>query len=640
MSNSRIDGPKGSTPKLRTAELPSSQAVSPSKRATGVHTVKAQAGQLFDAKASASTRHISDTGAARPAQLQLHGAKFVQPTAQVAPTAPVKTDIATGPSAPVSPLQKAFDNLKAPSVQGDVRLLEHNTESWLSMWNTLSEAKGGIDASYFIFQRDVFGMAYLGQLLNKANEGQPVRLMVDAAGDAFGRKGFTLSFRGQDYLQELVNSGSAQVKVYHPVHKKLLSALKGGERPFAAVANNHDKLLRTSDTVITGGRNISKDYFTDPADRADVYRDSDVLIKGRAAAKAFKSSFEVEWKQDDLHFSVFEDVAGNLARRDLELHTAALMMDHWLHAPPMSADEKAKLRTDKGFLKAQADALLEAAFARLPERGVTREASLWDKRNLRKLARELAGNAELRGSATNFNPQEGMHRNQTLKVLDRTSAAVESEDQLTTALASLAAGAKKRILIQNPYVVLTEGAVEALEAAGKRGVQIELLTNSPESTDSLMTQAFFLEDWPRILARVPNMRIFTLTGEQKLHAKAATADDEVSVVGSYNLDLISEQINGEIALASSSRSLAHDVRESFEADKRNPKYGVVEYTIARDPQGQPVLKDGNPVVTFGAHDHMSTWNKVKYAALTRLIRVARKFPALESVAGIKLNGKA
>lgn len=637
MSRQRIDGRKASAPQL-TRTVTSTPKAEARKVATGVTGIRAQSGQLFDGKVGRSGRHVDDTSARRPAQLQLHGAPFVTPAAPVLKAPAAQRDVATGHATPVSALTKAFDALTPPAVTGDVRLLEHNTESWLSMWHTLSNATGSIDASYFIFQRDIFGMAYLGQLLHKADQGQRVRLMLDAAGDSFGRKGFTLSFRGQDYLQELVNTGSAQVKVYHPVHKKVLSSLKGGERPFSGVANNHDKLLRTSDTVITGGRNISKDYFTAPEDRADVYRDSDVMVKGRAAAKAFTKAFETEWNADSLHFKVFEDTAGNLARRDLELHAASLMMDHWLHAPPMAEAEKARLRTDKGYRKAQAEVLLDSALARLPERGVQREAGFWDRRNLRALAEELAGYAELRGAAENFNPLEGMHPNQTLKVLDRSSAAVKSEDELSTALASLAAGAKQRILIQNPYVVLTEGAVQALEAAGKRGVQIELLTNSPDSTDSLMTQAFFLADWPRILARVPNMRIFVLTGDQKLHAKAATADDEVSVVGSYNLDLISEQINGEIALASRSPEVAKDVRRSFEADKANPKFGVVEYTIARDDAGQPILRDGDPVITFGANDHMSTWNKVKYGVLGGLIALARKLPALKAISGIELNG--
>ncbi|MCA9555762.1 MAG: hypothetical protein KC933_37370, partial [Myxococcales bacterium] len=261
-------------------------------------------------------RHVNQAPAARLAQLQVHNAPLSAPVS--AP--PVRTDVATGQATPVSALRKAFDSLAPRGITADVRLLEGNNESWLSMWAALNRAQGDLDLSYFIFQRDIFGMSMLGQLYLAAKDGRQVRMMLDAAGDAFGKKGFTLSFRGQDYLQELTATGHAEVKVYHPLHKKALTALKSGDlRPFAGVANNHDKLLRTHDTVITGGRNISKDYFTDPSDRGDVYRDTDVMIRGREAAQTFKAAFEKEWGRDDIHFKVYDDSAGNLARRDLEI---------------------------------------------------------------------------------------------------------------------------------------------------------------------------------------------------------------------------------------------------------------------------------------------------------------------------------
>lgn len=583
---------------------------------------------LFDAPSRMErTRHVDQPRAGKLPQLQLHG-RSVQ---RLEPL----VDQATGRAEPVSELRRAFDTVGPRAATGAVRLLEHNTEAWLSIWHALSSAKGPVDASYFIFQRDVFGMAFLGQLLTKARNNQKVRLMLDAAGDALGRRGFTLTFRGQDYLQELVNTNNAEVKVYHPLHKKVWTNLKSEGLPFAGLANNHDKLLRTDDFVITGGRNISKDYFTAPEDRGDVYRDTDVLIHGRDACRAFRSAFDDEWKQD-MHFHVHADTNGNVIKRDMVMIGAAVMMDQWLNAKVRSPAEKARLRDDAEYRKAQAETLMNAALAKLPEHGIDRKAGFLDLLNLRRLARELTGYAELKGAARGFDPKEGLHANQEIKAIDRTSAVVKNADDLTAALGALAAGAKKRILIQNPYVVLTSKAVQALEAAGNRGVTIDLLTNSPDSSDSVLTQAFFLEDWPRILARIPNMRIFVLTGEQKLHAKVATADDVVSVVGSYNLDLLSEQVNGEVAALTWSEALAKDIRKSFENDLRNPAHRVVEYTIQRDELGRPILDDGEPIVTFGPENHMSTWSQMKYWALCFMVRQLRKLAVLRDIGGIEL----
>jgi putative cardiolipin synthase len=216
-----------------------------------------------------------------------------------------------------------------------------------------------------------------------------------------------------------------------------------------------------------------------------------------------------------------------------------------------------------------------------------------------------------------------------MKALDRTSAAVDGKDNLNQGLQSILAGAQKRVVIQNPYVVLTQNAIAALKAAGERGVKIDLMTNSPESTDSALTQAFFLEDWPRLLADIPNLRIHVLTGEQKLHAKVAVADDEVALVGSYNLDLISARINGEIAALSRSPELARDVRRGFERDMADPRFAVKEYTIKRNADGS-AQRDakGRPIVDFGPEDHVGLGKRIMYRGLRWLANLARYIPAL------------
>jgi putative cardiolipin synthase len=534
---------------------------------------------------------------------------------------------------PGAQLREMFDGLAPAAVNADVRLLEHNVESWVSMWSALTTEPGGIDATYFIMQRDVFGMAYLGALLDRARQGEPVRLLLDAVGDLFGRRGFTQTFRGQDYLQELQAAG-ADVRVYNPIHKKVARNIFQKNRPWAGLANNHDKLLLVGQTAITGGRNISRDYFTDPADRADVYRDTDVLIRGQAAAQAMKKIFEREFDEEALHFKVYGDMFGNWSPKDLELLGARHMMDLWLNdARPLGAEEKRALLQDEPTREAAAEALVQGALACLKGRGVDRAPGFFENRALMKLARELVGYPELRGAHAAYDPREGLHRGVELKPLDRASAASrEGENELGPVIQQLASGAEERLIFQNPYVVLTWDAIEALRAAGQRGVKIDLLTNSPDSTDSLVTQAFFVRDWKYLLAEIPNLRIFVFTGEQKLHAKVAQADDRLALVSSFNLDLLSEQINGEIGAVVWSEKLARDVRKSFEADLANPANKVREYTIQRDEAGRPVRgPDGAPLVQFGPEDHISTWTKVKYGALSWLANEARKLPALEAL---------
>lgn len=578
--------------------------------------------RLFADGAGQRARRLGDAHRAAPALLQLLRNEPLDATAAVAPAPAIQSAGAARPSA----VSRAFDAVPATAVKAGLRYLDKNTEAWAGLWHVLNGGHG-VDATYFIFNRDVFGMSLLGGMLDKARRGEPVRLMVDASGDFGGRLGFTLTGKGQDYLQELVNTGNGQVKVYHPLHKKFLKALSLDPRPFAGVASNHDKLIRNADWAMTGGRNISKDYFTSPADHGAGFRDSDVLVEGQDASAQLGRAFDREFDRKD-HFTVYPDTFGNWVKRDIELLGAHAMMDAWMKAAPLDARVTKALREDPATREGMAAELVARALAELPARGLDREASKREIKSLHKLANELAGYPDLRGAARDFDPR-ARQRQVDMKALDRTSAAVDGKDNLNQGLQSILAGAQKRVVIQNPYVVLTQNAIAALKAAGERGVKIDLMTNSPESTDSALTQAFFLEDWPRLLADIPNLRIHVLTGEQKLHAKVAVADDEVALVGSYNLDLISARINGEIAALSRSPELARDVRRGFERDMADPRFAVKEYTIKRNADGS-AQRDakGRPIVDFGPEDHVGLGKRIMYRGLRWLANLARYIPAL------------
>jgi phosphatidylserine/phosphatidylglycerophosphate/cardiolipin synthase-like enzyme len=146
--------------------------------------------------------------------------------------------------------------------------------------------------------------------------------------------------------------------------------------------------------------------------------------------------------------------------------------------------------------------------------------------------------------------------------------------------------------------------LDTMERAAKRGVEITIYTNSPLSTDSDVTQAFFLEDWQTILVRVPTARIFVATGDRKFHGKSAVIDDDETVVSTYNLDLLSGFVNGEVGAVTRSTELANDLLAAYADDLKNPANGFIEYTIEKDAQGNAVLKDGKPVRKFGPEDHL------------------------------------
>lgn len=515
-----------------------------------------------------------------------------------------------------SALRQVFDALPGDAA-GQAQLLTHNAQAWAARWWMLHQAERSIDTTYFILEKDVFGMAFLGHLFKKAREGKAVRLMVDAR----GTKGLARTGQGQDYMQEIVDTGNGQVRVYSPYYKGILDHVKetgarliGGEASTAAIACNHDKILVCDDDLgITGGRNISLNYFASAVDNGEVFRDTDVLYRSSSLVERLRSGFEGEFASKNNHV-----VKGNwpakLIRRDIELLSVFVMMENWLHADALDAQHCRSLRESEEARKEMAEALLATLPEGLKAIGMNRKPSGWDLRNIRPWAVELAGYPALRGQGS-FRPE--WVDVQGAKVLDRGSSQGDMSDGIQQALVSLVKASTRSIVIQNPYVVLTELAVETLAEAGRRGVQITIITNSPISTDSALTQAFFIEQWPVYLARIPNLRIKVLTGDRKLHAKVAVFDGVLSLVGTYNLDYMSARVNGEIISAVWSAPFAAKVSESVLSDPAYAK-GLFEYRIKYDATGKPVDGDPSteaiePVVEAGAKDHIPAelWEKYK-----------------------------
>ena len=553
---------------------------------------------------------------------------------------PKETFTPSGQDAPT--LREAFDKIHNSGGVAKARLLDDNAESWNARWKVLESAKDTINTQYFCWDHDIFGKAMLGHIFKKASqEGVKTRIMVDATGDTLGTRGFKAHIGGRDYLQEVTALPNAEAKVYHPHYKKLIDGLLHPGKNYSA-ASNHDKILEVDgERAITGGRNIGYEYYVDPKDFKGAWRDTDVYIEGASSAHALRDAFEVEYGAPWINEKVRPDFLGNWVKRDVELLGAYAIMDDWLKGEAMSDGDKEKLRTNPEFQAEVSEQVYQQALKRLPEVGAAREPGRREQKRLKELAAEMIRFPELRGT---YNAAESDLHDAEVKILDRTSVVSTAQDQMGQQLVNLARSAQNKILIENPYIVLTKNLLKELQDAGKRGVEIQLGTNSPSSTDSDVTQAFFLEDWPKILATTPNMRLFVATGERKLHAKVGVIDDEASLVSTYNLDLLSSEVNSEVGALVWSKDFAEDTYSGFVRDFQDPRNGVSEYTILRDQNGQPIRSDGKPVldengellndpeITFGPANHLSEEMLDKYAKKTSRWNWMRKWlPNLESL---------
>lgn len=539
-----------------------------------------------------------------------------------------------------SPLRQAYQRIPVKAGVSQITLLADNIQAWNSRWKLLESAQSSITTQYYTWDHDIFGKAQLGHIYQKARQGLEVTLMIDAVGDTFGQRGFKSHIGGKDYLQELVRLPNAQAKVYHPHYKKLTQAVLH-PTGLQALAANHDKILEVDGQSATvGGRNTGHQYFASPLDDASAWRDCDVLLQGGRAPQDLRQAVAVEWDRAFVHDEVRPDLLGNWRKRDIELLGAYSLMDEWLKAPALNPDDKQALRTSKEARQEQAQRMVQQTLRRLPQMGLERLPSAREREALLEMAQQLAAYPELRGSAR---PAAPSSQAVELKVIDRTSAIGRGPDQMNSSLLGLIQGAEKSIQMQTPYYVLTEPVIEALRDAGQRGVQIQVSTNSPANTDSKHTQVFFLNDWKKSLAIIPNLTLQAATGQRKHHAKMAVFDETVALVGTYNLDLVSAAVNGEVAAVVWSHQFAGEVHNVIQQDLQDPTLGYRPYQIARNQQGQPVDLNGKevldsqgdlvemPATVFGPEHHLDPKVLAEYDPRIRHWNWAREhLPQLKS----------
>jgi cardiolipin synthase A/B len=122
-------------------------------------------------------------------------------------------------------------------------------------------------------------------------------------------------------------------------------------------------------------------------------------------------------------------------------------------------------------------------------------------------------------------------------------------------------GAQHRVLITTPYFVPNEPLLAALTTAAMRGVDVQVLV--PRRSDSWLVTAAarsYFEELARQGVR------FHEYGPPMLHAKTLVVDDEISLVGTANMDNRSFRLNFEIAAVFYDRGIADTLAAMFHAD--------------------------------------------------------------------------
>jgi putative cardiolipin synthase len=437
--------------------------------------------------------------------------------------------------------------------RGEVALY---TRAWLT-----NHAVQSIDIQYFIWSEDNIGILAMESLLQAANRGVTVRVIVD---DFLIDADFSV-------LLALEVHPNFHIKIYNPQHKVGVSTftrlknLTGGFRD--SNQRMHDKLAVFDNTIaITGGRNMADEYFD--FDHHYSFRDRDVLVHGKAI-DAMKASFERFWSSP------------------LSLPLSELLQNELSEISSGKIEGSYKKLSDYASNPNNFSEEIKDVIKQLPKNFNT----IIDK---------------MRWSNAYFiYDYPGKNDGQS---------GLKGGGNSTDELVKLLLHAQEELIIQTPYLVMSKETIRFFKQLIDKGITIKISTNSLASTDNIMAysgyhnirdklleigvELFEYKPAPQNQAEL-NQRYLDSQESPPifaLHAKSMVIDRKIALIGTFNFDPRSINLNTEVGMVIPDSTTAIELYNLIVDDMKTEN-------------SWHISKNNNP------DDAVSLWKRIKLTLL-------------------------
>ncbi|MFP6806812.1 MAG: phospholipase D family protein [Pseudomonadales bacterium] len=361
----------------------------------------------------------------------------------------------------------------------------------------LEMAQKSVDLQYFLMKNDTAGAVMTKAMLDAANRGVRVRLLLDDVFTTAPDRTFLLMHQHPNI----------DVRIFNPISRWGLKAINYVGHFKQANRRMHNKSFTVDNSIsIVGGRNIADEYFQLKDD--SVFVDFDMLIFG-PVVKDISASFDNYWN-----------------------HERALPIEH--------------------IAKNKKGETLEQVMADVSERLDGIYAEVYNEANESKLLQDLIARriplypADARVIVDNPD-----------KLINDIS---REHMDLANDLREVMLSAEKEIILITPYYVPGDTGVELVRKIVKSGVKMTIITNSLASNNHVPVHGAYSRYRKAVIkagaqiyeARATSARVLSEDGEGPdnltLHTKVFLIDNRYIFVGSVNLDPRSIEINAEMGL--------------------------------------------------------------------------------------------
>ena len=435
---------------------------------------------------------------------------------------------------------------------------------------TASNAERSIDLQYYLIKPDITGAALIDSLLQAADRGVRVRLLLD---DVF-TSGYDAGLAGLD------SHPNIEIRVFNPFHRGFAGRARSGLTNFARINRRmHNKSFTVDNQVtIVGGRNVADEYFGAREDAK--FGDMDVLGIGPVVHDV-SVMFDTYWNHSTaLPIPAFaampDDPAAELARVRRELTAARETVENSIYADAVRSQYMEFLHTDDStFYWAPYQLVYDS-----PDKGIRRKAA------------EAAS--------------------------------------ITTPLIDSLSAAGDEVIVLSPYFVPRKSGVEGFSALRESGVDVTVITNSLAANNQFAVHGGYAPSRKPLLrngirlyevrpdADVAGAEFVALSGAKAtLHTKMFLVDRREVFIGSFNFDPRSVNINTESGVIIRSPELARLIADGIGDALAQQTYevflnedGRVRWRGRRDGEDSVLTKEPQ-----------TTWSQRLIAGLMRFLPI-------------------
>ena len=432
-----------------------------------------------------------------------------------------------------------------------------------------AKAERSLDIQYYMITNDIIGRVFFASLVQAADRGVKVRLLIDDITAGGMDKGFTA----------VADHPNIELRLFNPFASRSLRAFDAWDLRRLNRRMHNKSFTADGQYTVIGGRNISAEYFA---------------------------------YNNDYNFADLDTLAVGPIVSD----TANMFDSYWNHQKSIPFEQLSKQKTDDG--------------TRIKELRAALKNNLQEIKKTPYSTAILASFEDyIKKDDDRFTwaPYQLVFDSPD-KVI---ASKAEGARKITDSLLHTILGAEKSLLVISPYFVPLKSGIEGISGLSDSGIQIDIVTNSLASGDHILVHSGYAPSRKPLLEH--GVRFFEIRedlevkgtkrakveeAKSSLHTKAFIVDNRYFFMGSFNWDPRSANLNTELGVIIDSEYLAsaaanaiykaipQDTYEAFLNEKKQLRWRTHE-------------EDGAELV-FTKEPHTHYWKRLK-ANLGRLLPI-------------------